>query len=491
MSLQIKKNIIHFGLMASFCFFLSACGGGSDGGGSSSSVSSTFIATASAGTGGTISPSSRNVQNGQTTSFTISNGDGYSINSVTGCNGSLSNNTYITGAITSDCSVQASFSLNSYTVSATTGPGGSISPSSAIVGHGATASFVLTPQTGFSIASVSGCDGSLSGNTYTTSEITSSCSLQASFSQNSYMVTAIANQGGQITPGSLNVLHDQTVQFSVIPDDNYHIVEVTGCGGSLTGETYTTAAITATCAINANFAFVSIGGLNDTGIHWCSNADTLNYLDCPVSGLEGQDGEFGRDASARMGAITKIGDGAAGFDFTKIATDGSVLAIQNVAWDVNGTEAAGSQWSCVRDNITGFIWEVKTTDGDLRDSENYYYWYNPDSNTNGGWAGSPPFSGSTPDTYVLVQAVNAQGLCGANDWRLPTRKELLSIVHSGRNLPTIDITYFPHAISAEFWSSSPSATDSNNAFSVSFGDGMISSDQKNSRKAVRLLRSGQ
>src|SRR5690606_26771786 len=35
------------------------------------------------------------------------------------------------------------------------------------------------------------------------------------------------------------------------------------------------------------------------------------------------------------------------------------------------------------------------------------------------------------------------GLCGANDWRLPTVYEFLSIVHNGRTSPAIDTDYFP------------------------------------------------
>ncbi len=39
---------------------------------------------------------------------------GHSIDSVSGCNGSLSGNTYTTGAITADCTVTASFQKNFY-----------------------------------------------------------------------------------------------------------------------------------------------------------------------------------------------------------------------------------------------------------------------------------------------------------------------------------------------------------------------------------------
>ena len=40
------------------------------------------------------------------------------------------------------------------------------------------------------------------------------------------------------------------------------------------------------------------------------------------SGFPRQDGDFGRDALARAGQLTKIGGGEAGFDFTKISNSG-------------------------------------------------------------------------------------------------------------------------------------------------------------------------
>ncbi len=452
-----------------------------------------YTVTATAGEGGSISPASRAVNHGAITTFEVTADAGYSIDAVSGCGGSLTGNTFPTGVITSACSVQASFSLNSYTVTATAGEGGSISLASSAVNHGATTTFEVTADAGYSIDAVSGCGGSLSGSTYTTGSITSSCTVMASFSRNSYMVTAIATAGGQITPGSLSVLHGETAQFSVVADANHRIVEVTGCGGSLAGETYTTGAITAACTIDASFAFEPIGDLNDTGIDWCANANT-NNLDCPVAGFEGQDGDFGRDAKARAGTLTKIGGGAAGFDYTKIAADGSVLPIQDVTWDANGTETAGSQWSCVRDNVTGLIWEVKTTNGGLRDMNHTYSWYNPDNTTNGGGAGTQNggiCSGSACDTHAFVQAVNNQGLCGASDWRMPTRKELLSIVHNGRIIPAIDTAYFPNTPSVWFWSSSPNADGSAYAWNVYFYYGHVNGFYKDYGRRVRLVRAGQ
>jgi hypothetical protein len=73
--------------------------------------------TPSAGSNGTISPSSSQlVNNGNVARFTITPNTGYYIASVSGCNGSLSGSTYTTGAITANCQVAATFTTANITV---------------------------------------------------------------------------------------------------------------------------------------------------------------------------------------------------------------------------------------------------------------------------------------------------------------------------------------------------------------------------------------
>ena len=139
-----------------------------------------YLVTAVADAGGSISPPSRTVAHGETTTFSVTTDTGYSA-TVSGCGGSLFGNTYTTGAITAACTVTATFTLNSYTVTASAGTGGSISPPSRTANHGATTTFTVTPNTGYSINTVSGCGGSLSGTTYTTGVITSACTVSATF----------------------------------------------------------------------------------------------------------------------------------------------------------------------------------------------------------------------------------------------------------------------------------------------------------------------
>lgn len=222
---------------------------------------------------------------------------------------------------------------------------------------------------------------------------------------------------------------------------------------------------------------------NDTGHIQCSTGSTLAA--CPQGDYPGQDAEFGRDAAA---SLEKFGDGPAGFDFTKLDENGDVLADQSA-----------SGHTCVRDNVTGLFWEVKTNDGGLRHFNNTYSWYSTDTATNGGEEGEPDSenadcSGSDCDTQSYVEAVNAEGLCGFSDWRLPTISELLSIAHYGTGAsetPRIATDYFPFtpATEAYFWSSTTHAPNPSQARRLDFEQGTdMDASGKSTVYRVRLVR---
>jgi hypothetical protein len=241
-------------------------------------------------------------------------------------------------------------------------------------------------------------------------------------------------------------------------------------------------------------------GLPDTGQDTCYNnsgADSAAASD-PASIARDtgshprQDCRYGRDAAAAAGALTKTGAGAKGFDYTKIANNGATLL-------PSGTLGAGAtDWACTKDNVTGLTWEVKTAgSADLRYSGHTYRWYSNDATSNGGGAGSAgsnTCNGTLPgglcNTEALTTAVNAAALCTYSDWRLPTRRELLTLIDADGSSPSIVQTYFPNTVVASFWSGSAHALAAS-AWSVDFSGGNISDSVKTSPFAVRLVRGAQ
>jgi len=234
--------------------------------------------------------------------------------------------------------------------------------------------------------------------------------------------------------------------------------------------------------------------LNDTGITWGGNYTSGNNGDCTGEIIGEQDCSHGRDYLAEQGQLNKVGAGEAGFDFTKLDANGNTLP------------ANAASWSCVKDNHTGLIWEVKTDTAqgtDLHSKEDRYNWYNPDSTTNGGTDGYADDDGNICtgynsgdsstfcNTQAFVARVNAAGLCGATDWRLPNLNELQSIANLGKTYPAIDTAYFPQTQSSFYWSSSPYADSRYTAWGVNFNFGYDYDGYRSNDYHVRLVRSGQ
>ena len=243
-------------------------------------------------------------------------------------------------------------------------------------------------------------------------------------------------------------------------------------------------------------AFTTVTGtftstLNDTGITWGGSYPSGNTIDCSGEEIGAQDCSHGRDVVSNDDS-----DGHAGFSFTKLDASGNPLANQAAAY-------VDTPWACVQNNVSGLIWEVKTTDGGLHDQNDTYSWYNSDPATNGGAVGYPD-QGNTCEGYVVDQPstscntqaytarVNAAGWCGASDWRMPTRKELLAIVSFDRLNPTIDTAYFPNITPYSLvWSGVPYAGDPEGAWIVWFYNGYSGKELRDGSIQMRLVRGGQ
>ena len=67
---------------------------------------------------------------------------------------------------------------------------------------------------------------------------------------------------------------------------------------------------------------------------------------------------------------------------------------------------------------------------------------------------------------------------GYSDWRLPDRRELMSIVLYGQYNPSISTTYFPDCRSSYYWSSSTGAYNPDFAWYVYFYNGYVEYNNK-------------
>ena len=78
------------------------------------------------------------------------------------------------------------------------------------------------------------------------------------------------------------------------------------------------------------------------------------------------------------------------------------------------------------------------------------------------------------------------------DWRLPSSKELQSLVETGCHSPAINITLFPNTPSTFFWTSTTLAPNAFRAWVVYFGNGFVNDvSVKSGNLGVRLVRAGQ
>ena len=142
--------------------------------------------TASAGPGGTITPSGAvSVAHGASQSFAIEPDANYQIADV------LVDGVWVGAVVSYDFTnvtmahtITASFSAVQHTITATAGPGGTITPSGAVgVAHGASQSFAIAPDAGYAIADVR-VDGASVGAVggYLFDNVTEAHAIDASFS---------------------------------------------------------------------------------------------------------------------------------------------------------------------------------------------------------------------------------------------------------------------------------------------------------------------
>ena len=224
----------------------------------------TVTITASAGAGGSISPSgSVTVAYGGSQTFAVSANPCYSIADVLVDGSSVGAvSTYTFSNVQGNHTLAASFSLNTYTITASAGAGGSVSPNGVtIVNCGADQKIGIAANPCYSIADVL-VDGNSVGavSTYTFSNVQGNHTLAASFSLNTYTIAASSGPGGSISPAGAVVVNCGADQkFVVTPNSCFAIANVKVDGNSVGAvASYTFSNVTANHTIAATFVSTTL-----------------------------------------------------------------------------------------------------------------------------------------------------------------------------------------------------------------------------------------
>ena len=195
------------------------------------------VITVSVTGNGSVTPGTTSVPYGADQTFTINPYPGYHILDVALDGVSLGPVTsYTVQNVTADHIIEASFILNTYIITASAGPGGTINPSGEVtVNHGADHTFTINPYSGYHILDVT-LDGVSLGpvTSYTVQNVTANHTIQASFIINTYTITVSAGPGGTISPpGPVTVAYGGYQTFIITPNPGYHTVSVILNGADL------------------------------------------------------------------------------------------------------------------------------------------------------------------------------------------------------------------------------------------------------------------
>jgi len=219
-----------------------------------------------------------------------------------------------------------------YTINASAGANGTISPSGAVsVANGANRSFSITPASGYQVADVL-VDGASVGavTAYAFSNINANHTISASFaatSTSSYRITASAGQNGTISPsGQVTVARGGSQTFSITPNTNCYIANVVVNGQSI-GQvsTYTFRNVTSNNTISATFganSYTVAASAGSGGTIQPSGAISLNAGASQNFSIQANENYRIKDVLVDGVSVGKV----ASYSFSGISADHSIVA---------------------------------------------------------------------------------------------------------------------------------------------------------------------
>ena len=329
----------------------------------------TFIIAASSASNGSISPTGTvPVVYGDSQTFTITPDLGYQIGQITVDGGIVAPTAnYTFNNVTSDHSISANFVPNTYTITASAGDNGSISPVGSLsLEHGSSQTFTISAAPGYSIADVVVDDASLGAVTrYSFTDIDGNHTISASFGMEKQAPIADAGPDQSVESGvvvslkgsnSIDLddgiasfkweqISDLPVELVVEPgepDATFVAPEVDSNGKSLTFELtvtdYSGLQSTDTCIVNVSW--VNIPPVSDSGAEQTVDEGTTVTLDGSKS-WDADDGISSYLWEQITGLPIGLSDPTAvrpSFISPDVGPDGSTLKFQLTVTDNGGLQ---------------------------------------------------------------------------------------------------------------------------------------------------------
>lgn len=191
-----------------------------------------YIITATTDGNGAISPGGAfSVTAGANQAFSTTPTAGFSVNQwlLDGTVVQTGGSTYTLSNITTNHSVEVTFSINQYSLTVSAGSNGAISPTgTVVVNYGSNKAFAATPSANYQVNqwSVDGSVVQTGGNNFTLSNVTANHTVTVSFSIIVYALTVSAGSNGSISPtGSVNVNSGANQSFTATPSGGYFVLQ--------------------------------------------------------------------------------------------------------------------------------------------------------------------------------------------------------------------------------------------------------------------------
>ena len=162
-----------------------------------------FTINATATNGGKITPSGAvQAPKYSTPTFTATADAGYHLVDVL-VDGSPESNPYTFPSVVDNHTIHAIFAINTYKITPTAGPNGTISPNTVqTVNHGSNKTFNFTPATGYKVNQVivdgTPIPGAADAGSYTFYNVTGDHNISVTFTKKLYTITSIAGANGSI-----------------------------------------------------------------------------------------------------------------------------------------------------------------------------------------------------------------------------------------------------------------------------------------------------